>query len=101
MAVFMLSRLSIHLSRRSATGAGTGDGGSPRRNKDLVLLADDVIDGEPDDPAERLRVEEHDHAGNPRSQRRRGVGQEPAEQLQALVLRQRRAPTGRRGGRQP
>jgi hypothetical protein len=67
----------------------------------LVLIVDDVIDGEPGDPADRLRVEEHDHAGNPRPQRRIGVGQEPTEQLHALALRQRSGPTGRRGGRQP
>jgi hypothetical protein len=33
VAVFMLSRLPIHLSRRSATGAGTGLGGSPSRRR--------------------------------------------------------------------
>jgi hypothetical protein len=33
IAVFKLSRLGIQLSRRSTTGAGTGDGGSPSHRK--------------------------------------------------------------------
>jgi hypothetical protein len=33
VAVFTLSRLSIHLRRSSANGAGTGEAGSPRRSR--------------------------------------------------------------------
>ncbi|MEO3778968.1 GNAT family N-acetyltransferase [Micromonospora sp. B11E3] len=47
--------------------------------QDLVAVADDVVDGEPGDPADGLGVEQQDHRGDPGAQRGAVVGEELAE----------------------
>jgi len=47
-----------------------------------------VVDGEPDDPGERLRVEEHDDAGDAEAHRDIRAGKQPSEGVQALVFAQ-------------
>jgi hypothetical protein len=41
-----------------------------------AILADDLVEGEPDDPGQRRGVEQHDRGGDPAAQRRRLVGQD-------------------------
>jgi hypothetical protein len=47
----------------------------------LVTVADDVVDGQPDDTGEGLGVEQDDDRGDPGSQRRVGVGEDAAEHV--------------------
>jgi hypothetical protein len=94
----MLPRSLIQVSRSCANGVGTGDGGSPRRSSTwfpeqyLVPVGDDFIEGEPDDPAQTLRVKQDDDSGDPGSQREIVTGEQTAEQGHALALRQRSVP---------
>src|SRR5437899_2455541 len=55
VAVVVLGRAAMNARSRPANGSGTAVGGSPSH---LVAVLDDVVDGELDDPAERLAVEE-------------------------------------------
>src|SRR5664279_1747906 len=85
----MVSRLSIQLSRGSAAGLGTGDGGSPSRRRTWSPLWTTSSTVMADDAAERLCVEQDDGGRDPSSEWEVVVGQEAAEQLYPLVLRER------------
>jgi hypothetical protein len=80
VAVRMLVCRPRYSSSSAATGAGIGDGGSPSRSRIWSWVADDVVDGEPGDPADRLAVEQQDHSGGPAAQRGALVGEDLAEQ---------------------
>jgi len=54
--------------------------------KDLVAVLDDVVDGEPDDPAERLGVEEEQGRDDAVHQRELLVGEEASEQGKPAML---------------
>src|SRR5664279_645381 len=85
----MVSRLSIQLSRGSAAGLGTGDGGSPSRRRTWSPLWTTSSTVMADDAAERLCVEQDDGGRDPSSEWQVVAGQEAAEQLYLLVLRER------------
>src|SRR5664280_361561 len=64
----MVSRLSIQLSRVSAAGPGTGDGGSPSRRRTWSPLWTTSSTVMVDDAAERLCVEQDDGGRDPSSE---------------------------------
>jgi hypothetical protein len=55
----------------------------------LVVVGDDVVDGEPDDPADPLCVEQDDDSGDSGSQREVVTGEKLAEQGYVLAVWQR------------
>ena len=66
--------------------------------QDLIAVMDYVVDGQADDPAEGLGVEQDDDGRDPGPQRQVAAGEEVAEQVQSLVLLKRCRVPGRRGG---
>ncbi|MEV3927596.1 hypothetical protein [Actinomadura coerulea] len=55
----------VEVSERSAAkGSGRGLGGVPESGCDFGAVADDVVDGEPQDPGDGLGIEQHDHSGD-------------------------------------
>ena len=70
----------------------------PEPQQDLVAVVDYVVDGQADDPAEGLGVEQDDDGRGPGPQRQVGAGEEVAEQVQSLALLKRCRVPGRRGG---
>jgi len=65
---------------------------------EALVVVDHVVDGEPDDAAERLRVEQDDGGRDPGPQWQVAIVQDAAEQVDALVLRERRSLADHRGG---
>ncbi|WP_433425575.1 hypothetical protein ACQP1V_21200 [Microtetraspora malaysiensis] len=57
----------------------------------------DVVDGQADDSAAGLRIEQDDDRGDATPQRQAVIGEESAKEAQALVLGERGCPPGLRG----
>ena len=94
----MLSRLPIQLSRRSATGPGTGGRRFAEPQEDLVAVADHVVEGEADDAAERLGVKQDQGPCDAGPERQVVAGQDTAELAHSLVVGERCRVADHRGG---
>ena len=94
----MLSRLADPAEQEVGDWAGDRGWRFAEPQEDLVALADHVVEGEADDAAERLGVEQDDGGRDPGPQRQVVAGQDAAEQVQSLVLRERCRLADHRGG---
>ena len=70
----------------------------PEPQQDLVAVMYYVVDGEADDPAEGLSVEQDDDGRDPGPQWQVAAGEEVAEQVQSLALLKRCRLPDHRGG---
>lgn len=67
--------------------------------EDLVAVVDHVVDGEADNAAERLRVEQDDGSRDPGPQRQAVIGQEASTSKRSSPVLPRRAPSTRQWNR--
>ncbi|MFJ4922018.1 hypothetical protein [Streptomyces sp. NPDC088725] len=76
------------LPQQGGDRCGNGRGRLAETEWHGVAVVDDVVHGEPDDAAQRLRVEENDDAGDAESHRCLRVGQQAPKGGEAFVLAQ-------------
>jgi hypothetical protein len=70
-------------------GLGNRCGRIAEAERDLVAVVEDIVDGEPDETADRLGIEKDQHGGDPFHQRKVVAGHDLADQGNAPVLADR------------